>query len=111
MLQHDYYAILNTQQLHTDLFMNRFGPLDPSKLEELARNFMQNLPEELANNLPGGIDNVRSELEQGFRSTVTKGLDKLDLVTREEFDVQKAVLARTRSKLEALEKRLDELDA
>lgn len=91
--------------------MNRFGPIDPSKLEELARNFMQNLPEGLATQLPEGLDNVRGELEQGFRSTVSKGLDKLDLVTREEFDVQKAVLARTRSKLEALEQRLQELEA
>jgi hypothetical protein len=38
------------------------------------------------------------------------GFQKLDLVSREEFDVQAAVLARTREKLEALEKRLEELE-
>lgn len=91
-------------------FMNRIGPIDPAKLEELASSFMQNLPQGLADNLPDGIQNVRDELENGFRSTLTKGLDKLDLVTREEFDVQKAVLARTREKLEALEQRLSELE-
>ncbi len=51
---------------------------------------------------------MREDLETNFRSVLATGLNKLDLVTREEFEVQRAVLARTREKLEALEKRLAE---
>jgi len=53
---------------------------------------------------------VREDLEQSFRSVLQSSLSRLDLVTREEFDVQQAVLARTREKLEALELRLESLE-
>ena len=65
----------------------------------------------LADSLPGGLRTVREDLEQNFRSILRGGLQKLDLVTREEFEVQEAVLARTREKLEALEKQVAELEA
>jgi BMFP domain-containing protein YqiC len=51
---------------------------------------------------------MRNDLEENFRSVLKSGLSKLDLVTREEFEVQEAVLKRTREKLEALEARLTE---
>ena len=50
------------------------------------------------------------DLERNFKSLLQTGLEKMDLVTREEFDVQVAVLERTREKLEALEARLAALD-
>ena len=53
---------------------------------------------------------MREDLEQNFRSVLRGGLEKLDLVTREEFEVQEAVLARTREKLEALEKKVAEFE-
>lgn len=53
---------------------------------------------------------MRKELEGSFESVLQTGLNKLDLVTREEFEVQEAVLARTREKLEALEARLQEYE-
>lgn len=53
---------------------------------------------------------MREDLEQNFRSVLQSSLSRLDLVTREEFDVQQAVLARTREKLEALELRLESLE-
>jgi hypothetical protein len=53
---------------------------------------------------------VREDLEQNFFSVLQSSLSRLDLVTREEFDVQQAVLARTREKLEALELRLKSLE-
>jgi BMFP domain-containing protein YqiC len=53
---------------------------------------------------------MRDEMEQGFRHVLRTGLGKLDLVTREEFEVQQAVLGRTREKLEALEARLAEFE-
>jgi BMFP domain-containing protein YqiC len=51
------------------------------------------------------------DIEKNVKAMMTQGLAKLDLVTREEFDVQAQVLAKTRAKLEALETRLAELEA
>ena len=73
-------------------------------------NSIEGLAKKLADSLPGGLRSMREDLEQNFRSVLRGGLDKLDLVTREEFDVQEAVLARTRDKLEALEKKVAELE-
>ena len=67
-------------------------------IDQLARR--------LAEAVPQSIKSVRDDLEQNFRTVLNSGLGKLDLVTREEFDVQTAVLQRTRQKLEALEERL-----
>ena len=67
-------------------------------IDELARR--------LAESVPQGLRSVKDDLEKNFRSVLQAGLGKLDLVTREEFEVQEAVLARTRQKLEALEERL-----
>ena len=51
------------------------------------------------------------DIERNVKSMVTQGFSKLDLVTREEFDIQAQVLAKTRAKLEALELRVVELEA
>ncbi len=71
---------------------------------------IEDLAGRLADAVPGAARSVRDDLEDTFRSMLRNGLAKLDLVTREEFEVQEAVLARTREKLEALEKRLEELE-
>jgi BMFP domain-containing protein YqiC len=73
-------------------------------------NSIESLAKKLADSLPGGLRTMREDLEQNFRSILRGGLEKLDLVTREEFEVQEAVLARTREKLEALEKQVAELE-
>ena len=75
--------------------------IDLAQLDELARR--------LSSLVPPGLRDSREELQQNFKSVLQAGLGKLDLVTREEFDVQRAVLARTRDKLEALERQLAEL--
>ena len=54
---------------------------------------------------------MRDELEQNFRAVLRSTLDRLDLVTREEFEVQRLVLERTREKLEALGERLERLES
>ncbi|MFU8895145.1 MAG: ubiquinone biosynthesis accessory factor UbiK [Gammaproteobacteria bacterium] len=79
--------------------------MDPKKpnIDELARR--------LADALPGGLKALRADAEQNFRAVLQAGLSRLDLVTREEFDVQAAVLRRTREKLAALEARLAALEA
>jgi BMFP domain-containing protein YqiC len=73
-------------------------------------NSIEGLAKKLADSLPGSLRSMREDLEQNFRSVLRGGLEKLDLVTREEFEVQEAVVARTREKLEALEKQVAELE-
>ncbi len=60
--------------------------------------------------LPAGLGALGRDAEQNLRAAVTAAMRKMDLVTREEFDIQRDVLARTRSRLEALEKRVAELE-
>ena len=74
----------------------------------MSDNSLSDLASKLADAVPEGLRSMRKDLEENFRSVLAAGLGKLDLVTREEFEVQEAVLARTREKLEALEKRLEE---
>ncbi len=75
---------------------------DPRLIDDLAQR--------LAGSVPESVAALRRDLEQNFKGVLAGGLAKLDLVTREEFDVQAAVLKRTRAKLTALEKRLAELE-
>jgi BMFP domain-containing protein YqiC len=72
-------------------------------IDELARR--------LSELVPPGLSDARDDLQKNFRAALQSGLGKLDLVTREEFDVQRAVLLRSREKLETLERVLAELDA
>ncbi len=60
--------------------------------------------------LPPSMSEAREDLQKNFRAALQAGLSKLDLVTREEFEVQRAVLKRTREKLEALEAKLAEFE-
>jgi BMFP domain-containing protein YqiC len=71
---------------------------------------IENLARKLAESVPEGLRSMREDLETNFRGVLQSGISKLDLVTREEFEVQEAVLARTREKLERLEAKLDEFE-
>ncbi|KMK51866.1 hypothetical protein RO21_03930 [[Actinobacillus] muris] len=73
--------------------------LNPKNLESLAQ--------QLHSVLPQSLKNVGNDLEEKFKQILQAQLTKLDVVTREEFDVQSQVLLRTREKLNELEKRLD----
>ncbi len=75
---------------------------DPRIIDDLARR--------LASAVPENLSALRRDLEQNFKGVLQGGLARLDLVTREEFDVQTAVLKRTREKLADLERRLAELE-
>jgi len=72
---------------------------------------IENLARMLAEAVPQGLKSVRDDLEQNFQSVLRSGLGKLDLVSREEFEVQQAVLSRTREKLEALQARLESIES
>jgi len=77
----------------------------------MANESIDKLASKLAETVPQGLRSLRDDLENNFRTVLRSGLGKLDLVTREEFEVQQAVLARTRDKLEALESRLAGMEA
>ena len=64
------------------------------------------LVKNLIDALPPGLGQCRSELDKNFHQLIENTFNKLNLVTREEFDAQAAVLLRTREKLERLEKLL-----
>ena len=76
--------------------------LDSRLIDDLARR--------LAGALPDSGVALRRDLEQNFKGVLQSGLERFDLVTREEFDVQAAVLRRTRTRLKALEDRLARLE-
>ena len=76
----------------------------------MSNESIENIASKLAEAVPEGLRSVREDLEKSFRSVLRGSLAKLDLVTREEFEVQEAVLAKTRAKLEALEARLAEIE-
>jgi ubiquinone biosynthesis accessory factor UbiK len=77
--------------------------IDPKLIDELS--------EHLSASLPSGFRAMQEDFSKNFRASLEAGLSRLDLVTREEFDVQSAVLTRTREKLNRLEQQLRELEA
>jgi BMFP domain-containing protein YqiC len=77
----------------------------------MANESLDKLAKTLVDSVPEGLRSVREDLEKNFKSVLQSGIGKLDLVTREEFEVQEAVLARTREKLETLEARLQEIES
>ncbi|HEJ9606407.1 TPA: accessory factor UbiK family protein [Proteus mirabilis] len=77
--------------------------LDPKKIEQVAR--------QIQNVLPQGIKDLGDDIDKKIRAILQSQLNKLDLVNREEFDVQTQVLLRTCEKLARLEQRLNELEA
>ncbi|MFK3650122.1 accessory factor UbiK family protein [Lysobacter enzymogenes] len=74
-------------------------------------NYIDDLARRLSTLVPPGVREGREEMQQNFKSVLQTGLTKLDLVTREEFEVQRAVLLRTREKLEELQRTVVELEA
>ncbi|MBT3047009.1 MAG: accessory factor UbiK family protein [gamma proteobacterium symbiont of Ctena orbiculata] len=76
--------------------------IDPKLIDELTTR--------LSATLPSGIQALQADATKNMRAALESGLAKLDLVTREEFEVQSAVLARTREKLERLEEQIRALE-
>jgi BMFP domain-containing protein YqiC len=77
--------------------------LDAKILDDIAKR--------LSGAMPDTVRSVQSDLEKNLRAATQSVFAKLDLVTREEFDVQSKVLARSRAKIEQLEKQVAELEA
>ena len=74
-------------------------------------NHIDDIARRLSERVPPGLRASGEELQASFRAVLRTGLARLDLVSREEFDVQRAVLLRTREKLDALEGTVAELEA
>ena len=77
--------------------------MDPLRIDEIARRLFANVPD--------AARHIQADLEENFRAVLRASLGRLDLVPRDEFDVQTKVLERTRARLEALEARVQALEA
>ena len=71
-------------------------------------NHLDNLVQKLCNALPSGLQDIETDIKSSFKTVLESAFQELNLVTREEFDAQVKVLMRTREKVEALQKSLDE---
>jgi ubiquinone biosynthesis accessory factor UbiK len=76
--------------------------MEPSSINDLAKSLFASLP--------AAVRSAQLDLENNFRVVLRSTLGKMDLVTRDEFDVQTKVLERTRARLAALEARLAQLE-
>lgn len=76
--------------------------LDAKKIEQVVRQIKDTLPQ--------GIRDLGEDLDKKLRATLQSQLGKLDLVSREEFDIQTQVLLRTREKMIEMEKRIEQLE-
>jgi ubiquinone biosynthesis accessory factor UbiK len=74
-------------------------------------NFLSQLVAQLSEALPSHVGTLKSDFEKNCRAILSQAFSKFDLVTREEFDAQTKVLARTRKKLEELEKHVKTLES
>ncbi|WP_226571620.1 ubiquinone biosynthesis accessory factor UbiK [Mangrovibacter yixingensis] len=77
--------------------------IDPKKIEQIARQIHESMPK--------GMRDFGEDVEKKIRQTLQSQLTRLDMVSREEFDVQTQVLLRTREKLAVLEQRLAALES
>ena len=77
--------------------------IDAKKIEQFAS--------QVADSLPAGVKTMADNVEEKVKTVLQNKLSQLDVVSREEFDVQTQVLARTRAKLDLLEKEMTELKA
>jgi hypothetical protein len=76
--------------------------IDLKLIDELSRK--------LADSLPPGLTRIKDEADAQFRLILARAFERMNLVTREEFDAQSAVLLRTREKLEHLQQQMEELE-
>ena len=76
---------------------------DPKKLEQIAKQIHDSMPQP--------VKDLGADVDQKVRQVIQGQLNKLDVVSRDEFDAQQAVLLRTREKLDALEKQVAAMES
>ncbi len=77
----------------------------------IKTDFLENIVHQVMQSLPGGDSQLKRDLEKNLHAAMQGVFSSMDLVTREEFEVQSELLARSRTKLEQLEKQIAELEA
>jgi BMFP domain-containing protein YqiC len=85
--------------------------IEPPGIRLMKRNFLKNLAEQLSENLPSHLGTLKKDFEKNCQRVLHHTFDKLDLVTREEFDLQSKVLQRTRKQLDEMEAIIKEMEA
>ena len=71
---------------------------------------INNFADKLSKALPDGVKMLKGDLDNNIKAVIESGLQQMNLVSREEFDVQTALLERTQLKLQQLEEQLAELE-
>ncbi|NNF96901.1 MAG: accessory factor UbiK family protein [Halobacteria archaeon] len=79
-------------------------------MQNKATPNLDDMVNRLLGSLPTGMRDLKEDTARNLRAALHSTLSKMDLVTREEFDIQQGVLTRTRAKLEELEKQVAELE-
>jgi BMFP domain-containing protein YqiC len=72
--------------------------------------FIDDLARQISESIPAGVKGMQEDVQKNIHTLLQGTLSKLDLVTREEFDAQSQVLARTREKLEQLQQLVDQME-
>lgn len=83
---------------------------NPDRPERVILDSIEELADRLGGMLPPGAAQIKTDFENNARALLKSRLEKMDLVTREEFDIQQRVLEKTRQRLKQLEARLSELE-
>ena len=78
-------------------------------MENMEKIF-KNIQKKITESIPEDIDALKGDLKKNIQAAIEAQIKKLDLVTREEFEIQELILKRTREKLEKLEKDIESLD-
>jgi len=76
----------------------------------MLKNKIEEVLSEVSNALPKDMQNFKQEIENNLRATLNASFSKMELVTREEFDIQATLLQRTRTQLDELQKKLTVLE-
>ncbi len=84
--------------------------LKSSTIEMINKEHIEEFIQQASKLVPDDLSRFKKEIENNLRTTLSASLSKMDLVTREEYDIQTALLQRTRAKLDTLQKKLSELE-
>ena len=76
----------------------------------LEKTFFDQLSEKIVRLIPADIERLNKDMQKNIRAVLQSAFSRLDLVSREDYDVQVALLKRTRAKLEAMEERVSALE-
>lgn len=76
----------------------------------MNKKLYDDFAESLSHFIPAGMDTLKADFEQNIKAALQSLLNKMDLVTREDFEAQQLLLERTREELHALQAQITELE-